>query len=204
MIINPDGINNQEAYKLLIGAIVPRPIAWVSTIDQNGRLNLAPFSYFTAVASNPMTILFCPGWSSVRNRMKDTYYNLLEVPEFVVNMVDENNKEAMNQTAAEYEPEVDEFAAAGVTAVPSQTIRVPRVGEAPVAFECVVKQIVMVNEGPGGGAVVLGEVKTVYARDDLLDHGRILPERLQPIGRMAGGAYARINELFEMPRPVRP
>lgn len=203
MIINPNGINNQDAYKLLIGAIVPRPIAWVSTMDTNGRLNVAPFSYFSPVASNPMTLLFCPGWSSARGRMKDTYYNVLDVPEFVVNIVDEHTKEAMNQTAAECEPDVDEFVLAGLTPVPSQLIRVPRIGEAPVAFECVVQQIVMVNEGPGGGAVVFGEVKSVYVRDDLLDNGRILPERLQPIGRMAGGAYARMTELFEMSRPVK-
>jgi flavin reductase (DIM6/NTAB) family NADH-FMN oxidoreductase RutF len=204
MIFNPQELAYNDRYKLLIGAIVPRPIAWVSSMDQAGNLNLAPFSYFTAVSSDPMTLLFCPGWSSARGRMKDTLYNIREVPEFVVNITNEATKEAMNLTATEFEADVDEFTWAGVTPAPSQTIRVPRVAEAPIAFECKLQQIVVIKEGPGGGTAVFGEVQAVYVRDDVVENGRILPEKLQPIGRLAGSTYAHITDFFEMQRVAVP
>ncbi|VAW31091.1 Nitrilotriacetate monooxygenase component B [hydrothermal vent metagenome] len=193
MIINPAKLNDTNRYKLITGSIVPRPIAWVSTMDKAGTLNLAPFSYFTAVSTNPMTLLFCPGWSSLRGRMKDTLYNVRAVGEFVINIVDESTKEGMNLSATEFEW-------AGVTAAASQAIQVPRVAEAPIAFECTLQQIVVVNEGPGGGAAVFGEVKSIYVRDGLLENGRIPPEKLQPIGRLAGSSYAHLNDLFTMNR----
>ena len=200
MFFNPQELAYQDRYKLIIGAIVPRPIAWVSSMNKAGRLNLAPFSYFTAVSTDPMTLLFCPGWSNARERMKDTLYNIREVPEFVINITDEATKEAMNLTATEFDADVDEFEWAGVTPTPSQTIQVPRVAEAPIAFECKLQQIVVVKEGPGGGAAVFGEVQAVYVRGDVVENGRILPEKLQPIGRLAGSTYAHINDLFEMQR----
>ena len=200
MIINPTNLTTPDRYKLIIGSIVPRPIAWVSTMDAEGRLNLAPFSYFTAVSTDPMTLLFCPGWSSVRGKMKDTLENIRQVPEFVVNITDEATKEAMNLSATEFPPGVNEFEWAGVTPAPSQTIRVPRVAESPISFECILQQIVVVKEGPGGGAVVLGEVQAIHVRDEVIENGRILPEKLQPIGRLAGNTYAHINDLFEMER----
>jgi flavin reductase (DIM6/NTAB) family NADH-FMN oxidoreductase RutF len=200
MRFNPDDLTNKDRYKLMIGSIVPRPIAWVSTIDAAGRPNLAPFSFFTAVCSNPMTLLFSPGWSDARGRMKDTLYNIRAVPEFVINLTDEATAEAMNLTATEFEAGVDEFAWAGVTPAASETIRVPRVAEAPIAFECKLQQIVVVNEGPGGGAVVFGEVQSVFVRDDLYENGRIAPEKLRAIGRLAGNTYAYVNSFFEMQR----
>ncbi|WP_420627796.1 flavin reductase family protein [Candidatus Leptofilum sp.] len=200
MQLNPEELTNKERYKLMIGAIVPRPIAWVSTVDAEGRPNLAPFSFFTAVCPNPMTLLFAPGWSDMRGRMKDTLHNIHAVPEFVINIVNEATAEAMNMTATEFEAGVDEFAWAGVTPAQSQTIRVPRVTEAPIAFECKLQQIVMVREGPGGGAAVLGEVQSIFVQDGLYENGRISPEKLQPIGRMAGASYAHINDFFEMHR----
>lgn len=200
MNLDPAELNNKERYKLMIGAIVPRPIAWVSTMDKAGNLNLAPFSYFTAVCPDPMTLLFCPGWSSARNRWKDTLINIREHPEFVINITNEATKEAMNRSATEFEAHVDEFAWAGVTPAPSQNIAVPRVAEAPVAFECKLQQIVVVKEGPGGGAAVFGEVQRIYVNEAVYANGYILPEQLQPIGRLAGTTYAHINDLFEMPR----
>lgn len=204
MQLNPQELTNKDRYKLMIGAIVPRPIAWVSTIDAAGRPNLAPFSFFTAVCSNPMTLLFAPGWSGLRGRMKDTLVNIRAVPEFVINITNEATAEAMNLTATEFEAGIDEFAWAGVTPVPSETIRVPRVAEAPVAFECKLQQIVVVNEGPGGGAAVFGEVQSVFVRDDLIENGRIPTEKLQPIGRLAGPSYAHINDFFAMHRVPPP
>ena len=204
MQLNSEELTNNDRYKLMTGAIVPRPIAWVSTIDTVGRPNLAPFSFFTAVCPNPMTLLFAPGWSEMRGRMKDTLRNIQAVPEFVINLTDEATAEAMNLTATEFEAGVDEFAWAGVRPAPSQTVRVPRVAEAPIAFECKLQQIVMVNEGPGGGAAVFGEVQSIYVRDGLIENGRIPPEKLQPIGRLAGSTYAHINDLFEMLRVLPP
>lgn len=204
MIINPENLNNKDRYKLMIGSIVPRPIAWVSSMDSNGTLNLAPFSYFTAVASNPMTLIFCPGWSSLRGRMKDTLYNVRQTGEFVINIVDESTKEAMNLSATEFEAGISEFEWAGVTTAASQTIQVPRVAEAPIAFECTLQQVVVIKEGPGGGAAVFGEVQSIFVRDDVLENGRILPEKLQPIGRMAGASYAHINDFFDLTRVAPP
>lgn len=200
MVINPQDIDRRDRYKLMIGSIVPRPIAWVSTMDRNGNLNLAPFSYFTAVCPEPMTLLFCPGWSSVRGRRKDTWLNIEQVPEFVINITNEDTKEAMNLSATEFEHGRNEFEWAGVTPAPSTTIRVPRVAEAPIAFECRLQQIVVVSDGPGGGAAVFGEVQAIHVRDDMYQDGYILPERLQPIARMAGTQYAHLNEFFHMLR----
>lgn len=204
MIFNPEKLNTQDRYKIITGSIVPRPIAWVSSMDGAGRLNLAPFSYFTAVCTNPMTLIFCPGWSGLRGRMKDTLYNVRETGEFVVNIVDEHTKEAMNLSATEFEAGVSEFEWAKVTPAHSQVVAVPRVAEAPVAFECKLQQIVSVQEGPGGGAAVFGEVVSIYVREDVYENGRILPEKLQPIGRLAGGRYAHINDFFVMDRVPPP
>ena len=188
----------------MIGSIVPRPIAWVSTMSADGELNLAPFSYFTAVCTDPMTLLFCPGWSSMRGRNKDTQYNIEETGEFVINVTNEATKEAMNLTATEFESDVDEFEWAGVTPVPSTKIKVPRVAEAPVSFECKLQQMVVVKEGPGGGTAIFGEVQAIHVRDDIYKNGYILPKKLQPIGRLAGSTYAHINDLFEMNRVLPP
>ncbi|MCP4416384.1 MAG: flavin reductase family protein [Chloroflexi bacterium] len=204
MIIDPGNLNDADRYKLMIGSIVPRPIAWVSTMNNAGVLNLAPFSYFTAVATNPMTLLFCPGWSSLRGRMKDTLYNVRETGEFVVNIVDESTKEAMNLSATEFEAGISEFEWAGVTPAASSAMETPRVAEAPIAFECSMQQIIVINEGPGGGAAVFGEVKSIYVRDGLIVNGRIPPDKLQPIGRLAGSSYAHINDLFDMVRQPPP
>lgn len=204
MIINPADLETQARYKLLIGAIVPRPIAWVSSMDATGNLNLAPFSYFTAVCTDPMTILFCPGWSAVRHRRKDTWINVEQTGEFVVNITNEATKEAMNLSATEFDQGENEFVWAGVTPAPSKLIAVPRVAEAPISFECKLQRIVVVHDGPGGGAAVFGEVVAVHVRDDLLENGRVLPHKLQPIGRMAGDAYAHITDLFDMRRVPPP
>ena len=204
MLITPNSLNNKDRYKLMIGAIVPRPIAWVSTVSVNGELNLAPFSYFTAVCTDPMTLLFCPGWSALRGRNKDTQINIEQTGEFVINITNEATKEAMNLTATEFEADVDEFTWAGVTPAPSKTIQVPRVAEAPIAFECKLQQIVVVKEGVGGGTAVFGEVQAIHVRDDIYENGYILPEKLQPIGRLAGSTYAHINDLFEMHRVPPP
>ncbi len=202
MIINPDDLDNRGRYKLVIGSILPRPIAWVSTMDEAGRLNLAPFSYFTAVCPTPMTLVFCPGVHP-DGRVKDTWRNIEGVPEFVVNITNEATAAQMNRCATLLPPGQSEFEWAGVTPAPSETIRVPRVAEAPIAFECTLDRIVVISDQPGGGAAVFGRVRRIYVRDDLYHDGRIDTEALRPIGRLAGDAYTPLGEMFHMARVLR-
>ena len=199
MIIHPDDLDNRGRYKLLIGSVLPRPIAWVSTMDAAGRLNLAPFSYFNAVCPTPFTLVFCPGVHP-DGRKKDTWSNIEAVPEFVINLTNEDTAEAMNLCATLLPAGRSEFDWAGVTPAPSETIRVPRVAEAPISFECKLHQIVVVSDQPGGGAAVFGRVTCIHVRDDLLDDGRIDTAALRPIGRLAGDAYTRVTDVFHMAR----
>jgi flavin reductase (DIM6/NTAB) family NADH-FMN oxidoreductase RutF len=206
MIINPADYSQQDNYKLLIGTILPRPIAWVSSMNEDGVLNLAPFSFFTIAATIPMTLIFCPQVPSSGTRpKKDTLHNVERVPEFVVNLTNEDTVEQMNLSATELPTGQSEFEWAGVTPLPSTTIRVPRVAEAPVAFECVLQRIVTISDAPGGGAAVFGEVKLIHIRDDLYGaNGRINLEALRPIGRLAGAGYARVTDTFDLARVPPP
>lgn len=199
MFFDPSAIDHRDRYKLLIGSVLPRPIAWVSSMDSNGHLNLAPFSYFTIVCPSPMTLVFCPGVHP-DGRKKDTWRNIEQVPEFVVNMTNEETAVQMNRCATVLPSDESEFEWAGVRPIPSRTIRVPRVAEAPIAFECVLDRIVTVSDQPGGGAAIFGRVTGIFARDDLLVDGRIDPDVLKPIGRMAGDEYTRATDRFAMAR----
>jgi flavin reductase (DIM6/NTAB) family NADH-FMN oxidoreductase RutF len=204
MLIDIHTIPERDRYKLLIGAVVPRPIAWVSTMDAAGHLNVAPFSFFNAVCSKPMTLLFCVGVTDTADGKKDTLRNIEAVPEFVINLTNEETAAAMNLTATPLPHGQSEFAWAGLTTAPSSHIRVPRVAEAPIAFECTLQRIVTVSDQPGGGSVVFGEVQAVHVRDDLYDHGRILLEAYKPIGRLGGNSYVRVNNSFDMERVPAP
>lgn len=204
MDINPNTLNQKERYKLLIGVILPRPIAWVSSIDDQGNPNLAPYSFFTIGATDPMTLIFCPQIRTDSLEKKDTLRNIERIPEFVVNLTNEQTASAMNQTATVLPPGQSEFGWAGLTPVPSETITVPRVKESPVAFECVLQQIVTINEGRGGGSAVFGEVKHIHIRDDIYKDGYVILEELMPIGRLAGSSYARVSDIFDLQRVPPP
>ena len=201
MILNPSNLQNRDRYKLLISTVVPRPIAWVSSMDRQGNLNLAPFSYFTAVCNDPMTLLFCAGIPTATGIKKDTLQNIEEIPEFVINLVNEEIAEAMNQTSALLPRDQSEFEFAGLTPIPSETIRVPRVAEAPISYECKLQRIVTVSEEPGGGAAVFGEVQRIHVRDDLYDDGGVQLEAFKPIGRLGGSGYVRVRDTFNLGRP---
>lgn len=189
-------------YKVIVGSVVPRPIAWVSTLNAEGVPNLAPYSFFNVVCKNPPTILFCPGVRGTDGLLKDSYTNVRANQEFVVNIVSEELAEAMNKTATELPSEVDEFKYAGLTTAASKMIAAPRVAESPVSFECTVSQIIDVGNGsPGSGWVVLGEVLHIHVSDEvLLPNYRIDLDKLNPIGRLSGPSYARISDRFEMKR----
>ena len=202
MEMNPKDLPSNQIYKLMTGSIVPRPIAWVSTVDMDGNPNLAPFSYFTAVSDNPPTILFCSGIRSVDGEAKDTYHNIKATGEYVVNFVNEATAEAMNITATEVPADVNEFERANLTAVPSKLINVPRVQESPISFECKLSQIVTIGEKPHGGHIIIGEIVYMHFDDAIFKEGNYIDiEAYQPIGRLMGNQYAHINDLFSLQRP---
>ena len=200
MQIDPQTAPQQSIYKLLIGCVVPRPIAWVSSLSEDGVPNLAPFSFFMAVCNDPPTIAFSSGRRA--GHEKDTVRNIEHTRDFVVNLVDDDRAEQMNLTSGEYPPEVDEFALTGLTAAPSLKVQAPRVVEAPINMECRVVQILPVGHGPH--ALVLGEIVQFHIRDDLYNPhtGRIDMYKLHPVGRLAGELYSHVHDIFEMKRPV--
>jgi flavin reductase (DIM6/NTAB) family NADH-FMN oxidoreductase RutF len=200
MHIDPQTAAPQVLYKLLIGCVVPRPIAWVSSLSEDGIPNLAPFSFFMAVCNNPPTLAFSSGRREGNN--KDTVRNIEYTQDFVVNLVDDGLAEKMNLTSGEYPPAVDEFALTGLTAAPSMQVKAPRVAEAPINMECRVVQILPVGRGPN--SLVLGEIVYFHIRDDLYNptSGRVDMYNLHPVGRLAGELYSHVHDIFEMKRPV--
>lgn len=203
MEINTAELPHRDVYKLMIASIVPRPIAWVSSVDREGRPNLAPYSFFNAVCSNPPTVLFCPGIRAADLDKKDTYHNIRETGEFIINFVTEELAEAMNITSAEVPRDVNEFERAGLTAVPGVVVNVPRVLESPIHFECRLREIVTISEEPGGGFIVIGTVVHMHFDDSVYRDGNYLDfEAYRPVGRMAGAGYSRTRDRFEMSRPA--
>ncbi len=193
----------QSAYKILTGAIVPRPIGWISTIDDNGVPNIAPFSFFNVASSNPPHVLFCVNIRGSDGMTKDTLNNVRANGEFVVNIVTEDTVWAMNQTAQAVTHDVNEFELANLTQVPSALVKPPRVGEVPIHFECKVSQIVDLGDGGvGSGSVVIGEVIHLHVDDEYLFGGdKIDTDKLRPVGRLAGAEYARMTDRFTLVRP---
>jgi flavin reductase (DIM6/NTAB) family NADH-FMN oxidoreductase RutF len=201
LAFDPASNSPGDIYKLMVGSIVPRPIALVSSVDENGIRNLAPFSYFTACSSNPPVVVFCPILRPVPPMAKDTLRNVTTTREFVVNIVSEEFAERMNATAAQVLPEVDEFVLSGLTPIPSELIKPARVAESHIHMECRLLQVVQVSDRPGGGSLVLGEVLRFHVSQDIIKNFRIDPDKLQAIGRMAGSTYVRTADRFDLERP---
>ncbi len=203
MKIDPAALDVQAVYRTLIALIVPRPIAWVSTLSPGGVPNLAPFSFFNGVGANPPTLVF-----SVVNRRdgskKDTIVNIEALPEFVVNVASCDLAVPMNATSEELPCEVSEFEAVGLALGPSEKIRPPRVKEAKAYFECVLHDIVRVGSGPLAANLVIGRIVLIGVQDAVLDPaGAIDAGKLDAIGRMGGDVYARTTDRFSLPRPGR-
>ena len=199
MIIDPKSFEGFN--RVLTGVVVPRPIAFVSTMSKDGLINLAPYSFFNAVAYDPPTIVFSSS-RQAGNKRKDTLAHIEETGEFVVNIVVDDIAEAMNRTAAEYPSEVSEFEIAGLTPAPSERVKPPRVAESPVNMECRLLQVVPLGQGDHQHGLVIGEVVLMHIRDDIIDGHRINHQRLKPTGRLAGNMYCHTSEVFEMVRPV--
>ena len=203
MVADPASLPWKSVYKLLIGSILPRPIGWISTVDAAGLTNLAPFSFFNAVASRPPTVVFCPTIREFDAGPKDTLRNVRTTGEFVVNIVTEALADAMNISSTEFPPEVDEFRAAGLTPAASAVVSPPRVAESPIHYECRVHQIVDIGSDPGGGSLVLGRIVHLHVDPSvLLQDDKIDLSVLRPIGRLSGAGYCRVSDVFQMPRPA--
>ncbi|MGP0065777.1 MAG: flavin reductase family protein [Isosphaeraceae bacterium] len=201
MIIDVSSADVVTVYQALVGIVTPRPIAWVTTIDDKGRVNLAPFSFFNVFGANPPVVVFSPTLRRDGSR-KDSLMNLECVPEFVLNAVVEDVAEKMNATAKELPRGRNEAEYAGLTLQPSTRVRPPRVAESPVHMECRMRQIMSIGDGPIATNLVIGEVVLIDIDDSVLDtSGRIDPHKLKTIARLGGEFYCRSTDLFEMQRP---
>jgi flavin reductase (DIM6/NTAB) family NADH-FMN oxidoreductase RutF len=186
--------------RVLTGVIVPRPIAFVSSVSVSGVVNLAPFSFFNAVSSDPPTIVI--GISRQSDwKEKDTLANIENTGEFVVSIVVDDIAEAMNRTAAEYPADVSEFEVAGLTPVKADVVKAPLVGESPVNMECKLMQVVPIGRKGHESGLVIAEVVLMHIRDDIISGHRIDQQRLKPVGRLAGNMYCHTLDIFELVRP---
>lgn len=198
MKIDPNSLNQTDLYKLMIDVIVPRPIAFVSTVNRTGAFNLAPFSYFNGVSSAPPMIMISVGRQHDGSK-KDTDRNIEETGEFVVNVVTESVAEAMNIASTNFPSGVSEFEQAHLTPVPSDLVRPPRVLESPVNMECRLVQAIELGNPPN--TLTIGEVLRFHIVGELYEDGHVDPLKLKPVGRLGGMRYCRVNDLFEMRRP---
>ena len=203
--INPKDLSTPELQALLQGGIAPRPIAFASTISLAGEVNLSPFSFFNLFSANPPILVFSPSRRVRDNSTKHSLDNVLEVPEVVIHVVGHDLVEQMSLASTEYPRGVNEFVKAGLTAVPSELVRPPRVKEAPLAFECKVQQVISLGEQGGAGNLVICEIIRIYLDEKILDeNGVIHPLKLDPIARLGGNWYTKITaeSLFQIPKPL--
>jgi flavin reductase (DIM6/NTAB) family NADH-FMN oxidoreductase RutF len=214
MDVTPSQLAHREFYNILLSAVGPRPIAWVSSLSASGQPNLAPFSFFNAVCAKPPLLAFAPGMrlpkksgaarelgGTPAGAPKDTLRNIRETREFVINMVTYELAEAMNLTSGDYDASINEFELAKVASAPSKIVRPQRVAESPVSFECKLHQILDFNPAPEGGSLVIGEIVSVHIGERYLKEGRLDRNSLDLIGRMGGAQYTRTTQRFEMVRP---
>ena len=201
MLIDVAATNFLDVYHLLVGVVTPRPIAWVTTIDSQSRVNLAPFSFFNAFGANPPVVVFSPTLRRDGSK-KDTLRNLEATGEFVLNAAVDALAEKINLSSKELPYGQSEVELTGVTLIPSMKVKPPRLAETPVTVECKVLQIVSTGKGPIAGNLVIGEILVMHIADSVLDDKkRVDPRKLRTIARLGGDYYCRSTELFEMKRP---
>jgi flavin reductase (DIM6/NTAB) family NADH-FMN oxidoreductase RutF len=205
LTFNPQEISVQRLHQLLLGSIGPRPIAFASTMNAAGQANLAPFSFFNVFSANPPILIFSPARSGRTNETKDTYKNVKELPEVVINVVNFDIVHQMSLASSPYSPEISEFGKAGLTPIPSETIKPFRVAEAPVQFECRVNEVKELGFEGGAGNLIICEVLRMHVREDLIDEkGLIDQHKIDLVSRMGGDWYVRANEssMFEIKKPI--
>ncbi|MBA4186537.1 MAG: flavin reductase family protein [Planctomycetaceae bacterium] len=201
MQIDPTSTAVPEVYQYLVGIVTPRPIAWVTTLSPTGVVNLAPFSFFNAFGANPPIVVFSPTLRRDGTK-KDTLLNVEKLGEFVIHTAVAPQAEKVNLTAKEIPHDESEVALAGLTTVPSLKVRPPRLKEAPVAMECVVKQIIYCGTGPIAANLVIGEVVMLHIADEVLDgKGGVDPRKLKTVARLGGAFWCHTSDLFEQTRP---
>ena len=201
MTIDPKTNSFVEVYQILVGLVTPRPIAWVSTVDEAGRPNLAPFSFFNVFSANPPVVVFSPTLRGDGSK-KGTLLNIEATGEFVVHISTDPLVEKMNLTSKNLPEGASEFDLAGLTPIPSERVKPFRIAEAPAALECKLMQIIPLGHGPIAGNLVIGEIVLIHLAPYLRDSDeRIDPRQLRSIGRMGGDFYSRTTDLFELPRP---
>jgi flavin reductase (DIM6/NTAB) family NADH-FMN oxidoreductase RutF len=204
--IDPAALAPAEVYALLTGCVVPRPIAFVSSLSRAGVANLAPFSFFNAGGAHPPSVVFMPVTSGT-NRDKDTLHNVRATGEYVIHVVPYSLRERMNQASADYPPEVDEFEQAGFTKTASARVTPWRAAECPIALECRLFKIVEHGEGPYHANYVIGEVVYFHVAESMLDaKGRVDTAKIDAIARLGGPHYTRVTpeSIFTLPRPPAP
>lgn len=200
MQFDPETLDQLAVYKLLTGAVIPRPIGWISSVSEDGINNLAPFSFFNAIGEDPPHVMFSTVRSGDKN--KDTLNNVLSTKQFVVNMVTEDNVEKMNLTASIVPHDVDEFTLAGLTPIGSVKVRPPRVAESPIHFECeLVHHFALENHNHGGAVMLVGKIVMMHFDDAiLLDNYKVNLETYRPVARLAGANYSKLGEIFTIKR----
>ncbi|GAA0893248.1 flavin reductase family protein [Fulvivirga kasyanovii] len=203
--IDPKEVSVGKMHGYLLGAVAPRPIAFASTIDKEGNVNLSPFSFFNCFSANPPILVFSPARRGRDNTTKHTYENVLEVKEVVINIVNYDMVEQMSLASTEYGKGVNEFEKAGLTPVASEIVGPPRVGEAPAAFECKVIEVKPLGNEGGAGNLVICEVLLAHIKDEILDENQVIdPFKLDAVARMGGNWYCRAQgeSIFEIPKPL--
>lgn len=205
LTINPQEIPTGKLFGYLTGSVAPRPIAFASTIDKEGNVNLSPFSFFNVFGANPPTMVFSPSRRVRGNTTKHTLENVLEVPEVVINMVNYSMVQQMSLSSTEYPKGVNEFVKAGFTQVESEKVKPPRVGESPAAFECIVKDVIATGDGGGAGNLVICEVVLAHFKPEIFnENGQIDPFKMDSVARMGSNWYCRANgdKVFEVAKPL--
>lgn len=204
LTINPKEITVAKMHSYLLGAVVPRPIALASTIDNSGNVNLSPFSFFNCFSANPPILVFSPARRGRDNTTKHTYENVKEVQDVVINIVSYSMVEQVSLASCEYPRGVNEFIKAGLTEVRSELVRPPRVAESPVSFECKVNQVIELGNGGAAGNLVICEILRMHINEAVLDpDGRINPYKLDAVARMGADFYLRAQgeSIFTVPKP---
>lgn len=202
--IDPISLETKELHKILLSSIAPRPIAFASTIDSNGNVNLSPFSYFNVFSSNPPILIFSPSRRVRDNTTKHTLENAMETKEVVINVVNFPIVEQMSKSSVEYEKGVNEFIETGLTQVKSLLVKPPRVLESPISFECKVQDIISLGESGGAGQLIIAKVVQIHIDKKFIDNkGDIDSEKLDLVARMGGDWYTRATKesMFKIPKP---